>query len=173
MIRMDEGYYSDLSNRHDIPSRYKAILDQMQDIIKAEGIQDKVQVNEDLLGKAIIDYFEDIDRLKQYEEIDRIKTSKIYAYETYWLVRRKPIQIIGGGCEEKYLYINELACTMMIIIKMHKEANVEIRLGDEQLGEFTQLLYYNLRYRKFTQQSLELMIEAFYLGCSRKKTKEG
>lgn len=169
MIRMDEEYYSDLSDRYDIPSRYKAILDQIQIIIKAEGIQDKVHVNEDLLGKAITDYFEDIDRLKQYEEIDRTRTSKIYAYEAYWLVRRKPIQIIDPECEEKYLYANELVCTMMIIAKMYKEAGKEITARNDQLTEFTRLLYYNLRYRKFSQQSLELMIEAFYLGANEGK----
>ncbi len=165
LIVMDKNNYSYLSNKYDIAGRYKKVLDQLQTIIKQLGIADKVRVNEDLLGKVVVDYFEDIDRLKDFEEIDRICVSKIYAYETYWLMRRKPIQAESSGeDDEKWLYINELACTTMLVSKMYEEAGITAKQGMNKIKSFYHLLFYNLKYRKYTQQSLELMIEAFFLG---------
>lgn len=62
------------------------------------------------------------------------------------------------------MYVNEIVCTIMAVVKMHEDVGAKIRGGDERLAEFVNLLCYNLKYRKFTQQSLELMIEAFYIG---------
>lgn len=162
---MGKDNYSYLSGKYDIPGRYKKILDQLQTVIAQLGITNIVVVNEDLLGKAIIDYFEDIDRLKDFEEIERVCVAKIYAHETYWLMRRKPIQAEGiNEDDERWLYINEIACTTMLISKMYEEAGVPLKQGVAKLKDFYSLLFYNLKYRKFTQQSLELMIEAFLLG---------
>ena len=93
--------FSYLSSKYDIVGRYKALLDRIQSAIEGMELQDEVHVNEDLLGEVVIDYFEDIDRLKEFEEIDRTKTSKICAYETYWLVKRKPIQAIESSNDKK------------------------------------------------------------------------
>lgn len=158
--------FSYLSNKYDIVGRYKALLDRIQSVIKGMELQDEVHVNEDLLGEVVIDYFEDIDRLKEFEGIDRTKTSKICAYETYWLVKRKPVQAIKSSNEKnnRIMYVNEIICTMMTVVKMHEDVGARIAEGDECLAEFVNLLCYNLKYRHFTQQSLELMIEAFYVG---------
>lgn len=165
MIAMDEGNYSYLCNKYDIAGRYKKILDQLQNVIKQLGVTDIVRVNEDLLGKAIIDYFEDIDRLKDFEEIERICVSKIYAHEVYWIMRRKPIQSESIVEEdERWLYINEMACASLLVSKMFEEAGIEPKPGLLKTKEFFHLLFYNLKYRKYTQQSLELMTEAFLLG---------
>lgn len=170
---MGKDNYSYLSGKYDIPGRYKQILDQLQTVIGQLGITSIVVVNEDLLGKAIIDYFEDIDRLKEFEEIERVCVSKIYAHETYWLMRRKPIQAEGiSEDDERWLYINEIACTTMLISKMYEEAGVPLRQGVAKLKDFYSLLFYNLKYRKFTQQSLELMIEAFLLGAMSSEDKK-
>ena len=164
---INDNDFSYLSNKYDLVGRYKALLDRIQSAIKGMDLQSEVHVNEDLLGEVVIDYFEDIDRLKEFEGIDHTKTSKICAYETYWLIKRKPIQAIKSSSDKnnnKVMYVNEIICTIMAIVKMHEDVGAEIREGDECLAEFVNLLCYNLKYRKFTQQSLELMIEAFYIG---------
>lgn len=156
-------------NEHDIVARFSTLYSRLRSFIVGAGLEDLAIINEDLLGSAINDYFEDIDRLKSYEGIDRINTSKIYAYEAYWILRRKPIQIKSETpTVEKWIYINELAVAMMLISKMAKEANVNLDSSNAEMIRFFDLLYYNLQYRDYNQKSLELMIEAFYFGCSCK-----
>lgn len=68
---------------------------------------DKVTINTDLLGQVVLNYFEDVDRLKKFEGIKRTNEDKIYGYETFWLLRDKPIQVIDSNMPNEYLYINE------------------------------------------------------------------
>ena len=156
---------------HDIPGRFRSIMRRMQAILKSIGLAEIVRIDEDRLGRAIIDYFEDIDRLKDFEEIERVNVSKIYAYETYWLVRRKPI-IVEDNVEEndsqndRLVYINEIVCAMMLVMNMCTEVGKIPDPGNDQTKRFYELLYYNLRFRDFTAKSLELAIEAFMFGIS-------
>ena len=65
----------------------------------------------------------------------------------------------------EYLYINEKVFTCMLISKMLKEAGVDPDSNNPRLMPFLKLIYYNFKFRTFTQQSLELMITAFFCGC--------
>ena len=49
--------------------RYSAIYTDMTNYIKASGYEDKVLINELSLGYALIDYFEDIRRLKDRKSV--------------------------------------------------------------------------------------------------------
>ena len=155
-----------LMENYDFESRYKNLLEQIQDILEAIGILDKVTINLDLLGQVVLNYFEDVERLKKCEGIDRTNEDKIYSYETFWLLRDKPIQFITNDIPYKYLYINEKVCTCILISKMLKEMGIDPDSKNQRLMPFLKLLYYNFRFRNFTQQSLELMITAFFCGCS-------
>lgn len=155
-----------LVKNYDFEKRYKNLLIQMQDILEALGVLDKVAINTDLLGQAVLNYFEDIDRLKKFEGIERTNEDKIYGYETFWLLRDKPIQVVDSNMSSEYLYINEKVFTCMLISKMLKESDVHPDSKNPCLMPFLQLLYYNFKFRNFTQQSLELMITAFF--CANK-----
>jgi hypothetical protein len=63
-------------------------------------------------------------------------------------------------------FINELFVTAFLISNMlaEKGINSEMCTRNKTFQTFQELLYYNLKYRPITQQSLELMIEAFF--CS-------
>ena len=160
-------FYSSLCNKYGAVARFRELLSQMQCILKACHFELFVTVNTDVLGKVIIDYFEDIDRLKEFEEIDRVCVSKIYAHEVYWIMRRKPIQITVPHCpDERCLYINELVCAALIVSKMFAEKGIVPPTENVQMMTFFNLLYYNLKYRTFTQHSLELAIESFFLGTT-------
>ena len=78
-----------------ILSRFSKLLTEMQQYVKSLHAANYAYVNTKLLAKAIIDYFEDIEKLKLFEGMDRINESKIYAYEAYWLLRRNPIQVVS------------------------------------------------------------------------------
>jgi hypothetical protein len=148
-----------------IEKRFENLLLQMQELLKGMGIIDKVNINTDLLELAVFDYFEDIYRLKEFQGIDRVNVDKIYSYGAYWILRRNPIQLIDTSLEPEYIHINEKICVAITIPKMLEEMGITATGDSERIKGFLELLYYNFRFRTFTQQSLELMIEAFFCGC--------
>jgi len=158
----------DLGNEYPIQARFENILEQMQEVLIKMGIIDQVQINTDILGKAIVDYFEDIDRLKSFEDIPRVNVDKIYSYGIYWILRRHPIQILDKDLDKKFWYINEKVCIAIMLPKMLAEMNISLKTENPRLKNFLNLMYYNFKYRLYTQQSLEFMIEAFFCGYSVK-----
>lgn len=59
---------------------------------------------------AIMDYFTDVYRLKEFHKIKNINMIKIVAYEVYWILKRKPIQIRGTEVNTKVVFANEGVC---------------------------------------------------------------
>lgn len=156
----------DLGDMYPIETRFNNILEQMQEVLTKMGIIDKVSINTDLLGKAIVDYFEDIDRLKSFEGIPRINVDKIYSYGIFWILRRHPIQIIDKDLDERFWYINEKVCIAIMIPKMFAEMKIDLSAKNSRFKNLLELMYYNFKYRLYTQQSLEFMVEAFFCGYS-------
>jgi len=153
--------------------RFKNLLEQLNDVLEGLKITDKVRIDERLLELSVIDYFEDIERLKDFHEIERVNVKKIYSYGAYWFLRRKPIQITDPSVEKNLLHINEKVCTAITIPKMLKEMNILATDDNKRILDFIDLLYYNFKYRTYTQQSLELVMEAFFCGCSCFSTESG
>jgi hypothetical protein len=152
-------------NNDRIASRYISILEMMDAFIVTEGIGQNVIIDRELLKTAVCDYFVDIARVKDFHEIKKANTEKIYGYMAYWLLKRKPIQVklpFPGSA-----FINELFITRYLISNMCAEKNISHTQCAQNaiFKNFQSLLYYNLKYRLETQQSLELMIEAFFCGC--------
>jgi len=160
-----------------ITNRFENTYLQILEVIDRFGLDpdDKFIVNESLLEEAILDYFTDIYRMKQFQQIEKANPQKIYAYSTYWFLRRKPVQIITSVADE-FLYINEKIAICMLLSKMLSGFNLKPKDESDSIknliNEFSDLLYYNLKFRAFSQQSLELMIEAFICGCLCFKPKE-
>ena len=90
-----------------IEERLKQLYTEMSSFIKENGLQDIVFIQEMALNHAVMDYFSDIQRLKDYQKIEHINEVKIKAYETYWLLKRKPLQLKAQLEEDKWLYVNE------------------------------------------------------------------
>lgn len=154
-----------LNEHYPIEARYCKLLIQIQDLLEAAKIMDYVRVDEKLLGYAVLDYFEDIDRLKDFEGIERTNVAKIYGYETFWLLRDKPIQITSSEIPWEFLFINEKIFAVILFAKMLRAAGAGPDSKSAQLLPLLKLMYYNFRYRQFTQKSLELMVSAFLCGC--------
>jgi hypothetical protein len=160
----NHGYSEDY-----IAIRFRDMLRYLQDFINITKIAKKniqnIDIDMDLLKKAVIDYFVDTVRIKEFHDIPKTRTEKIYAYTAYWLLKRKPIQIKRDF--EGSLFINELFIFAYLLSGILAEKNlIDAKcVNIDGFIEFQELLFYNLKYRQVTQQSLELMIKAFYSGC--------
>jgi hypothetical protein len=147
-----------------IARRYRKILQRLHSFINVKKIGTNIIVDTMLLKTAVYDYFVDIARVKEFHNIPKINTEKIYSYMAYWLLRRKPLQvkIVFPGSE----FINELFVTSFLVSSILSEKSVDGNraVRNKTFEKFQELLYYNLKYRPITQQSLELMTEAFFCG---------
>ena len=77
-----------------VEKRFNTLYTEMNEFIKDNNLSSVVAVNKILLGEVMIDYFNDIMRLKDFSKIERVNSQKKIAYTAYWILRRKPIQII-------------------------------------------------------------------------------
>jgi len=148
----------------DITSRYLSLLRRLEGFITVKKLAQCVFVDQDLFKTAIYDYFVDIARVKEFQHIPKANPEKIYGYTAYWLLKRKPIQVIKQFPGSKF--INELFVTVFLITSILAEKHLtgEQCTQNVAFNKFQSLLFYHLKYRAITQQSLELMIEAFFCG---------
>ena len=168
---VDEERFSELRRKYPVETRFTKLYRQIKSMVNESGFADYVKLDEDILGSAVIDYFEDVDRLKNFSGIPRISVSKIYSYQAFWLLKRKPIQVISDQiADDRCIYINEIIIAMILISDMFAEKGMEAESGNHKIWSFFDLLLYNFKYREYTQKSLELMIEAFFLGWDIRTT---
>lgn len=142
--------------------RYSAIYTDMMNYIKASDYEGKVLVNELTLGYALIDYFEDIRRLKNFHHIPHINSIKLVAYIAYWLLRRKPLQVIA--LEKELLYVNERFVLAYILEFLNDGHSHILERENEGLRAFTESLLYFFKYRQLNAQTIEMIILAFFAG---------
>jgi hypothetical protein len=148
-----------------IVSRYLSVLRRLENFITVKQITQWVIIDHEMLKTAIYDYYVDIARVKDFQHIPRVNPEKIYGYMAYWLLKRKPIQV-----KEQFpgsRFINELFVTAFLITSILAEKRLTGAqcTQNETFNKFQSLLFYHLKYRPVSQQSLELMIEAFFSGC--------
>jgi hypothetical protein len=148
----------------DIVSRYLSLLRRLEEFITVKGIVQCVIIDQALFKTAIYDYFVDIARVKDFQQIPRANPEKIYSYTAYWLLKRKPIQVTRQFPGSRF--INELFVTSFLITSILAEKNLTGTQCTQNttFDKFQTLLFYHLKYRSITQQSLELMVEAFFCG---------
>ena len=164
------NYYQKLFNDftpEKIQQRYETLFDLMNEFIKRKGYEKNVHVVPSILNQMILDYFTDIKRLKEFHEIEHINFLKIHAYSAYWLLKRKPIQIIKDDENNVQLaFVNEQFITSYLInflTNTNRNALIIEEDRDEFL-EFVKNLEYTFRYRTITPQMIETMLEAYDAG---------
>lgn len=144
-------------------TRYEAILTDLNHFIKKMGIQNEVKVNETILGFALVDYFEDVMRLKSFHKVKKINAIKVVAYTSYWLLKRKPIQV--NEQKKELIYINEQFVLMYIIDFLGNDKEKGLFDYDKKgLTSFEETLFYNLKFRNLTATTLEMIILSFFAG---------
>lgn len=143
--------------------RYNSLYSQMKIYVEKSGYSEDVIINEIMLGYALVDYFEDIERIKRFHNIQHINSIKVTAYTIYWLLQRKPIQIISNS--KDLLYVNEHFALAFVLNFLSTKNKGHIALRQNTgLVAFKESLFYFFKFRQFNAQDIELMIIAFFAG---------
>jgi hypothetical protein len=114
-----------------VANRYVQILMMLHEFINYNNFECDVKINGRMLKEAVVDYFSDIVRVKEFHTIKNTNKAKIYGYMAYWLLRRKPIQVINNfnGCE----YINESFIALYITSLITKERKIDNDMKNKNL----------------------------------------
>lgn len=156
-----------------IESRIRQISQEMVDFLEVRELSKVAYIHEMALAHAVMDYFSDIQRLKDYQKIDHINEIKIKAYETFWLLQRKPIQLKEQLEDDRMLYVNEKFLLTRLTSFMLGD-DIYKPLVDEKgiaYKNFLDTLYYYLKFRRCDAQAIELMLLAFRAGATIYKEK--
>lgn len=149
-----------------IESRILQISQEMIDFLKINNLEQTAYIHQMALTHAIMDYFSDVQRLKDYQRIEHINDIKIKAYETFWLLKRKPLQLKEQIEDDRFLYVNEkFLLTRLTSFLLDSEINMPL-VGEKSIAfkNFLDTLYYYLKFRRCDAQSIELMLLAFKAG---------
>ncbi len=160
-------YLIDTFGEDRINNRYATLWDYMTEFIQRHHYEENVIISRNALNQMIIDYFVDIDRLKQFHGIERISTTKIYSYTAFWLIKRKPLMIIKDNLEDYNLtFVNERFVTGYLLRCLNNE-NISTLILDEKKSDyidFVDNMMYFLQYRVITAQAIETILFAFKAG---------
>ncbi len=161
------NYLINIFGEERIKNRYATIWDYMTEFIKRHHYEENLIISKNALSQMIIDYFVDIDRLKQFHGINRISTTKIYSYTAFWLIKRKPLVIVKDNLEDYNLtFANERFVTGYLLRCLNNE-NISTLILDEKKSDyidFVDNLMYFLQYRVITAQAIETILFAFRAG---------
>lgn len=143
-------------------NRFHALKTDIQKYIDASGLSDKVRLNNVLLAYAIVDYFEDIERLKIFHNVFHVNSIKIISYTSYWLLKRKPIQVIGE--DKELIYVNERFVLAYVLDYFSGDKGNMLLRENVGLKAFNESLFYYFKFRKITPHSIEMILMAFFAG---------
>lgn len=134
--------------------------------IEEAGYAKHVECNERIMLNVLLDYFMDIFRLKDFHNIEKARTEKIFSYMVAWIVRRKPLQYIHYTDDEKDIFVNERFGVYLLLNEclLCGEKRFTSKENKEKLDEYIELLLYYLKYRECNPQVLELAVESFKMG---------
>lgn len=149
-----------------IANRFKYIYEKMNQYIIERGLESRIAIDEGILHQAVMDYFADIYRIKKFHNIDRVNLNKINGYEIYWLLRRKPLQIISQKESERFVFVNEGFLTVFIAHEclMPDESAPRTEEQENAFLLYLEHIYYCLKYRNIDKQWLETVLYSVDVG---------
>lgn len=163
-------HYEDLVKQvgaEKIERRFDYLLHCMCDFIDRIQAKDHLYVSDRLLMHSVLEYFEDISKVKDAHEIEHANSTKVMSYSAYWILRRHPIQIVNQEeYDDKLVFANEkFVLTWLIQFLIHEHETIP--LVGEQLSAYRGFLntfFYYLKFRKLDAQSIEMILLAFQAG---------
>lgn len=150
-----------------IRNRYAFLYKECEEFLQSLQLKSEVRVDEVLLMHAVLDYFSDVSRLKKFHHINHINEIKVAAYESFWLLRRKPLQVMCGHADNDLLaFVNEkfVFSRIAAFLVEDKMDHVLKKSDKKSFLNYLDTLYYFLKYRQYDAQMLELMILGFKAG---------
>jgi len=175
-IRNQYKHYEDIIKEigeERIKTRYEFLHAQITQFINnfnRNDVNAKLYINERVLMHSILEYFEDILKVKSAHDLGHTNSSKIIAYTAYWILRRHPIQInlsSEDGENDDLVFANEkfvLSFIMEFLIHGSETAPL-IDIDSEIYTAFVNSFYYFLKFRRLDPQSIEMILLSFRLGC--------
>lgn len=172
-INMIENIYTDYGNileeftEEAIDSRYAVLYQEMKDFVRIMKADEMIRLDESVLIHVVLDYFTDISRLKKFHQVKHVSSLKVLAYESYWLLRRKPMQIVKReNIDESLVFINEKFVFSRISKYLLGDGKNVILSPEHKKGLMSYLdsLLYFLKYRDYDAQMLEMMLLGFKTG---------
>lgn len=127
-----------------VKSRIEQISQEMLDFLEINDLKEVAYIHDMALTHAVMDYFSDIQRLKDYQKIDHVNEIKIKAYETFWLLKRKPLQLMNQLDDDRNLYVNE-KFLLTRLTSFLLEDNINMPIVEEKSDayrNFLDTLYY-------------------------------
>lgn len=149
-----------------IVSRYDCLYQLLMTYIKRKQLEGRICIVPAILDHVIVDYFVDIYRLKEFQEIFLVNDAKIMSYTSFWLLRHKPLQIVDIENADDLVYVNEDAVGEILRTHLLDNPSETVILPEreEKIDEFINTMKYFFQYRLYTAQNIELMIMAFDAG---------
>ena len=150
----------------DISESYKTCYESFLDFSEKLGLQERITIDERVLMHSICDAYADIMRLKDFHHIIKENPVKTLAYRCSWLLRRKPIKVLGNETEEDLVYINEkFVYSLIASCLMQQDVDLSAGTNDSLcVTNYLNALLYYLKYRSCTPQVLEIIILSFQAG---------
>ena len=87
---------------------------------------------------------------------------KIISYTSYWLLKRKPIQVIGE--DKELIYVNERFVLAYVLDYFSGDKGNMLLRENVGLKAFNESLFYYFKFRKITPHSIEMILMAFFAG---------
>lgn len=164
----DYGFILENVGEFELNTRYNTIYEFLKNYIQTMGLESDVIISRPLLDNMVIDYFVDIHRIKTFQDIDNINDAKILAYTAYWLLRRKPLQLVKEEADNDLCFINERMVAAYIYSSLFSNPrNISIvEEKQEAFQEFEKHLLYSFMFRDIKPKMIEIIIYAFQAGRS-------
>jgi len=165
--------------KNEIKKRWNTLCTQLEEFLAENKLSSAAYVNKLLLANVILDFYYDIKRIKEFHGIKKVNSQKIIAYTAYWLLYRKPIQIINPKPDNLQIDIKELATlnerfVLQFILDHLSESDrgghILDRSENKGLENFSAMMLYYLQYRFRDAQSLEMIIVSFFAGQIYERT---
>lgn len=155
-----------------IQARYQYLHSLISQFINGFGrndISEKLRVNERILMHCVLEYFEDILKVKSAHDLDHANSPKVNAYTAYWILRRHPIQITlsaEDGKNDDLVFANEkFVLSMLMSFLTHGAETTPLLDNDLDIYKaFISSFYYFLKFRRVDPQAIEMILLSFRLG---------
>lgn len=148
--------------RRDFENAYETLMEELHSFLGVLNCDNKVQLNELVLAYALIDYFEDIQRVKDFHKLDLANGMKTVAYKVFWFLRRRPIQVLS--CDKNLIFVNEKFVVSYILSYLSEMDDFILDRTEDEICAFKDTLFYYLKYRLDSPKSIELILMSFFAG---------
>jgi len=164
-----------LSTRKDLVDHFgedelcRLVIDWLVNTRKFASVNSSIFVCEETLFSVVLDYCSDILRLKNNHEIDNPIGVKRLSYESYWMMRRKPLRLKPGVVDHDAVFINERFVMSRVMRYLAGKNDQNIRaITNNNMNFLYETLFYFLKYRKYDAHAIEMILLSFCAGIRYK-----